>query len=111
MSFRLVIECSKDIDKLSIDFSDGSSVVTHSDGTCTDSGEGSSENSIESENKDLQNGQNTSKRTQKSNRREEQFLDTDEEFGDVQEEVVEKPQIEERKGDVKVAPEIQNLSL
>lgn len=109
MSFRLVIECSKDIDKLSIDFSDGSSVVTHSDGTSTDS-KSESENHSGKEPKD-DNGQNTRKRMQKSNRREEQFLDTDEEFGDVQEEVVEKPQIEERKGDVKVAPEIQNLSL
>lgn len=109
MSFRLVIECSKDIDKLSIDFSDGSSVVTHSDGTSIDS-TNESKNNSEKETKD-DNVQNTSKRTHKSNRREEQFLDTDEEFGDVQEEVVEKPQIEERKGDVKVAPEIQNLSL
>lgn len=108
MSFRLVIECSKDIDKLSIDFSDGSSVVTHSDGTCTDSSEGSD---TEIQAKDLQNSQKSRNQSQKTNRREEQFLDTDEEFGDVQEEVVEKPQIEERKGDVKVAPEIQNLSL
>ncbi|WXB47972.1 hypothetical protein WCWAEYFT_CDS0270 [Vibrio phage VB_VaC_TDDLMA] len=109
MSFRLVIECSKDIDKLSIDFSDGSSVVTHSDGTSIDSKNESENNSEKETNRD--NSKNTRKRTQKSNRREEQFLDTDEEFGDVQEEVVEKPQIEERNGDVKVAPEIQNLSL
>ncbi len=29
--FKLSIECSKDIDKLHIDFSDGSSVVTHTE--------------------------------------------------------------------------------
>lgn len=34
--FRLLIECSKDIDKLSIDFSDGTSVITDKSGAVSE---------------------------------------------------------------------------
>lgn len=83
MGFKLLIECSKDIDELHINFSDGTSVVTHS----------------ENENR-------TTHRQPK-----DEVLDFDEEEIGQQEEVVDRPFIPDKTDEISVADEIQNLEI
>ena len=93
--FRLNIECSKDIDEIHINFSDGTSVVK-SGGT--------------------EQGQNTrcedrpgNQRNTQESKRTDGFLDLDTEFGGVSQEVVRPPEITREEKPVKVADELQNF--
>ena len=91
--FKLLIECSKDIQFLQINFSDGTSVVT------------SKEDKPEKvkEEKLLQDQSKEPKR-----KKLEQYLDTDEDFT-VNSEIIEKPKIEDLVRPPKVTDELQNL--
>lgn len=97
--FRLLIESSKDIDSLSINFSDGTSV-------------------IESKKSDKPGSKTKSKKDEFTKAKDEllnfsrnQELDTSEEFGKISNSKISKPdtQIEERS--TKVATELQNLDI
>ena len=97
--FKLLIECSKDIQFLQINFSDGTSVVT------------SKEPKEPKENK--------TERIQKENKEPkepilpkrknlEEYLDTDTDFS-INQEVIEKPVIQDLIRPPKVTDELQNL--
>ena len=92
--FKLVIECSKDIDNLSINFSDGTSVVT------------------ESKPKELiEPKEQKPKEIKKTERKPlDTYLDTEDDY-EVQQEVVQKPFIQEIERPAKVSDELQNLDL
>jgi hypothetical protein len=89
--FRLNIECSKDIDELHINFSDGSSVVTTKPSN------------------DVQPETAPVTETHQETRRKGQDLDLDMEFGEVSQEVIKPPEIESVQREVKVAQELQNF--
>lgn len=91
--FKLNIECTKDIEKLHIDFSDGTSAVTTT-----------KEKEHEPRNDVLVNGNGNSSRN-------DCFLDTDEDFTHVSQEVVELPAVPEAKKSINVAKEMQNLDI
>ena len=96
MAFKLLIECSKDIDTLHINFSDGTSVVTSKD---------EKPEKIK-EHKDSKEEKST---TEKQKRKQlEQYLNTDEDFT-VNSEIIEKPKIEDLVRPPKVTDELQNL--
>lgn len=107
MSFKLLIECSKDIDKLSIDFSDGSSVVTHSES----SGSSDLNETISNKPKAKKSNFKEQPKKEQPKKRNESFLDTDEIYADVSQDVIALPEISDNKRPVKVAEEIQNLEL
>lgn len=112
MAFKLLIECSKDIDKLSIDFSDGTSVIQES----PDKPEIEKHQDIKSstrtprKSKKKESSENPDKPKMQNNQ--DTFLDLDA-YDDVpvQSDVVQKPVIEDRERDVKVAEELQNLDI
>lgn len=87
MAFKLLIECSKDIEKLNIDFSDGTSAVSYG---APDPGP---------------------ERTMptKSPSRPGDLLDTSEDYSEVSEEVVKLPDIDLSDRPVSVAEELQNF--
>lgn len=115
MAFKLLIECSKDIDKLSIDFSDGTSVIQES----PDKPDKPDKPEIE-KHQDIKPRKQRTPRTQstpnpdkpKMKNNQDTFLDLDD-YDDVpvQSDVVQKPVIEDRERDVKVAEELQNLDI
>ena len=86
MSFKLLIECSKDISKLSIDFTDGTSVVT----------------------KDVQQKEHKIKH---ESRPQDKYLDTDTNFSSINQEVIKPPTITREDKPIKVAEELQNLDI
>lgn len=88
MSFYLNIECSKDIDYLEINFSDGTSTVQTAQ-----------------TNKTVQNNQ-----SKKSKRKHDIPLDLEQDY-EVPQEIVEKPEIPEPKRQAKVANELQNFDI
>ncbi len=92
--FKLVIECSKDIDNLSINFSDGTSVVT------------------ESKPKELKEPKEQKPKEIKKTERKalDTYLDTEDDY-ELQQEVVQKPFIQEIERPAKVSDELQNLDL
>lgn len=94
--FRLNIECSKDIDEIHINFSDGSSSVT------------TKPSKVQTEEK--VNAVNETPKS-KSQLRKDALLDTDAEFGNVSQEVVKLPEINMDSRPVKVASELQNLDI
>lgn len=87
--FKLNIECTKDIDELHINFSDGTSIVSTSGNSA----------------------QEKIKKPKEQSRpaKQEQYLDVDAEFGGISQEVVEKPEIQQSSRPVKVAEELQNF--
>ena len=97
MTFTLNIECSKDIDKLVIDFSDGSSTVT----------EVKPKKSHSSKEKTTKSKEDRPNRPQ----RQEQFLDLETDYGDVSQDVVKLPDVHQNDRPVKVATEMQNLDI
>lgn len=99
MTFRLLIECSKDIDKLSIDFSDGTSMVQHTPDP--DPKPKNSNPRVRPE------GERHGEESPPS--RKNAFIDTDAEFGSVSQEVVSLPTISTADRPVKVAEELQNM--
>jgi hypothetical protein len=80
MAFELHITCSKDIDKLSIDFSDGTSVITES------------------------------KKKEEPVKQNKSFIDTDVEYSDISQDIIEKPNIIREEKPIKVAEELQNFN-
>lgn len=105
MAFKLLIECSKEINELHINFSDGTSVVKTKDDK-----EPTNKNS---ENQDVCDVGNESKTPIKQRRRKEEFLDTSAEYGNISQEIVELPEIPNTTEDrgVCVAEELQNFEL
>lgn len=95
MKFELHITCSKDIDNLSINFSDGTSVVTESK---------------PKEIKENSQEQTKQKVAKDSRRKLESYLDTETDFS-ISQEVVQKPIIQEVNRPVNVSDELQNLDL
>ena len=95
--FKLVIECSKDIDNLSINFSDGTSVVTESK---------------PNETKEIKEPKvKEIKEIKKPERKHlDTYLDTEEDYSH-QQEIVHKPVIENIQRPAKVSEELQNLDL
>jgi hypothetical protein len=110
MAFKLLIECSKDIDKLSIDFSDGTSVIQESP-------DKPDKPKIEKHQDIRKPTKNTSK--SKSNPDKQKVQNNQDDLLDlgayddnpVQSDVVQKPVIEDRERGVKVAEELQNLDI
>lgn len=88
--FRLLIECSKDIDKLQIDFSDGTTVVNEKPKTSA-----------------KQNSENISKQREM---KKEQILSLTDYDDAVQQDIIEKPFIPDIQRNTKVAEELQNLN-
>lgn len=93
MTFKLVIECSKDIDKLKIDFSDGSSCV--------------STKPVKSTKEEVEPRVTMSTPVSRN----DAFIDLDADFGGVSQEVVQKPDVTRAERPVKVAEELQNLNI
>jgi len=90
--FELHITCSKDFDKLSIDFSDGTTIVQ------------------ENKSKPVQNKTTQPKKEKPRITKQEKYLDTDAEFGDISQEIVKPPDINRENKQVKVADELQNMN-
>ena len=98
MAFKLLIECSKDIQFLQINFSDGTSVVTSKEP------EKNKEPKLEKAKE-----QKDSKDTERPKRKNlEEYLDTDTDFS-INQEVIEKPVIQDLIRPPKVTDELQNL--
>ena len=95
--FKLLIECSKDIDTLSINFSDGTSVVTESKTK-------EHKETKEPKTKEL-------KETKKPERKPlDTYLDTEDDY-EIQQEVIQKPFIQDVQRPAKVSDELQNLDI
>lgn len=94
--FKLLIECTKDIESLSINFADGTSVVKE-------------KNEVSTASKDSAKNPKWPKSKETFNEAKDELLDTDVEFNSMKSEIVEKPEIKEKVRDAKVASEIQNL--
>lgn len=95
MAFKLSIECTKDIEELHINFSDGTSAVRTKS------------------NKKLTPKETKTKltpATKKSNDMGE-FLDVNADFDGVPQEIIKPPEIHRENKDVKVADEMQNLNI
>jgi len=103
MSFRLLIECTKDIDELSINFSDGTSTVVGGD-------DNSHKKPKETQQK-TKKRQESKETKQKSPERTDDYLDLDAEFGSVSQDIVQKPIINDVNRPVKVADELKKLDL
>ena len=106
--FKLLIECSKDIDKINIDFSDGTSVMQESEPKPERTKK--RKNDI-SENRDEVFNEGLPKYTNEEIGRPHRggFLDTDAEFGGISQDVVKLPEINREDRPVKVAEELQNF--
>lgn len=88
--FELHITCTKDIDKLEINFSDGTSVVTSN-----------------SNKPEIQEQPVTTNIPETKN----QVLDTSQDFGTIKSEVVTKPDTFVERNTPKIASELQNFEL
>ena len=100
--FELHITCSKDIDNLSINFSDGTSVVTESK---------PKETKEIKELKVKENKEIKEKEIKKTERKSlDTYLDTEDDY-QIQQEVIKKPFIQEIERPAKVSDELQNLDL
>lgn len=100
MSFRLLIECSKDIDELHINFSDGTSSVVEKPKQIekhktTKESKESKESKEHKEPKEPRKALDT-------------YLDTEEDYS-TQQEIIKKPEIAELNRPAKVSDELQNL--
>lgn len=102
MTFRLLIECTKDIDKLSIDFSDGTTMVQHTPDPDP------KPKSLTPKFKRPEGEHHRSSEESKPSRA-TGFIDTDAEFGTISQEVVPLPTIPAGDRPVKVAEELQNM--
>lgn len=104
--FKLLIECSKDIDNLSINFSDGTSVITETNQDKEIKKTQEQKTKIQKESKEV----NEVKEIKEPRRKLESYLDTEMDFS-IQQEVVQKPIIQEVNRPAKVSDELQNLDL
>ena len=96
MAFKLLIECSKDIQFLQINFSDGTSSVV------------SKEPKEPKENKTEKIQKETKEPILPKRKNLEEYLDTDTDFS-INQEVIEKPVIQDLIRPPKVTDELQNL--
>ena len=96
MAFKLLIECSKDIQFLQINFSDGTSSVV------------SKEPKEPKENKTERIQKETKEPILPKRKNLEEYLDTDTDFS-INQEVIEKPVIQDLIRPPKVTDELQNL--
>ncbi len=101
--FKLLIECSKDIDNLSINFSDGTSVITETNQDKEIKNQQEQKTKIQKESKEV-------KEIKEPRRKLESYLDTEMDFS-IQQEVVQKPIIQEVNRPANVSDELQNLDL
>jgi hypothetical protein len=102
MSFRLLIECTKDIDELHINFSDGTSSVVSKDNKPKQEKSEKSENNESTKN---------SKYKEKEFRRPlDTYLDTEDDIAPIKSEKIELPVIPDKQS-FKVADELQNLDI
>lgn len=99
MSFRLLIECTKDIDELHINFSDGTSSVVSKDNKPKQE---KSEN-----NESIKNSKPKEKEHRKSL---DTYLDTEDDITPIKSEKIELPVIPDKQS-FKVADELQNLDI
>lgn len=104
--FKLLIECSKDIDNLSINFSDGTSVITETNQDKEIKNQQEQKTKIQKESKEV----NEVKEIKEPRRKLESYLDTEMDFSNSQE-VVQKPIIQEVNRPANVSDELQNLDL
>lgn len=100
MSFRLLIECSKEINELHINFADGTSSVVHKE----------PEEQKQQEKVEKTKAKEVKKEHKEPRKSLETYLDTEEDY-EVQQEVVQKPVIAEINRPAKVSDELQNLDL
>lgn len=98
--FELHITCSKDIDTLAINFSDGTSVVTESKPKETEKPKEAKEAKEIKEHREIK----------EPRKKLDTYLDTEDDY-QIQQEVVQKPFIQEIERPVKVSDELQNLDL
>lgn len=102
--FELHITCTKDIDTLSINFSDGTSVVT-------ESSKPSKKVSDEKFKEPREQNESKEVKPQKELRKKlDTYLDTEDDY-EVQQEVIQKPIIQEVHRPAKVSDELQNLDI
>ena len=99
MAFKLLIECSKDIQFLQINFSDGTSVVTSKE---------PKENKTEKIQKENREPKEPILPKAPKRKNLEEYLDTDTDFS-INQEVIEKPVIQDLIRPPKVTDELQNL--
>ena len=102
MAFKLLIECSKDIDELHINFSDGTSSVVSKEPK--EPKENKTER-IQKENKEPSKPKEPILPKRKNL---EEYLDTDTDFS-INQEVIEKPVIQDLIRPPKVTDELQNI--
>lgn len=102
MSFRLLVECSKDIDELHINFSDGTSSVVQK--------EPERKKPESRESSDVSTKPSEPKIPKEPRKRLYTYLDTETDFS-VSQEVVSKPIIQEVQRPAKVSEELQNLDI
>ena len=102
MAFKLLIECSKDIDELHINFSDGTSSVVSKEPK-----ENKTEK-IQKENKESNEPSKPKEPILSKRKNLEEYLDTDTDFS-INQEVIEKPVIQDLIRPPKVTDELQNL--
>lgn len=98
MAFRLLIECSKDIDELHINFSDGTSSVVEKQ-------KETNEPKIPKESKEKKEIKEPKER-----KKLDTYLDTEEDY-EIAQEVVTKPEIADLQRPAKVSDELQNLDI
>ena len=96
MAFKLLIECSKDIDELNINFSDGTSSVV------------SKEPKEPKGNREIKEPSKSKEPILPKRKNLEEYLDTDTDFS-INQEVIEKPVIQDLIRPPKVTDELQNL--
>lgn len=101
--FKLLIECSKDITALKIDFADGTSTVQTST-----SAQPTQPTQAPRVKKSTDDG-SASAEVQNTRGKKEVFLDTDADYSTISQEVVQLPKIDIPDRPVSVAPELQNL--
>ena len=99
MAFKLLIECSKDIQFLQINFSDGTSVVTSKE---------PKEPKEPKENREIKEPKEPILPKAPKRKNLEEYLDTDTDFS-INQEVIEKPVIQDLIRPPKVTDELQNL--
>ena len=105
MAFKLLIECSKDIQFLQINFSDGTSVVTSKEPEKNKEPKENKTEKIQKENREIKEPI-LPKAPKRKNL--EEYLDTDTDFS-INQEVIEKPVIQDLIRPPKVTDELQNL--
>lgn len=111
MSFKLLIECSKDIDELHINFSDGTSTVTTKDGTEIQGKKHKSSPKPQKPKVDKPPLPDYADETQNVSRGRNDVLDLDADFSQSVKEVIRPPEIHRDERPTKVASEMQNLDI